>query len=369
MKLLDKYILKNFIQNFLFGIFCFLIIFVIVDLFENLDRFIDKNVPVKIIIDYYIFFIPEILKLITPVGMLIASLFTISRFVNFSEFTAMKSAGISLFRYLMPILIFGIFITVLSIYFNGWIVPKTNTDKFIIERNYLDKNKILSNINNLNLQDASNKIITIGTVGENGNLCNNISIQIFNDSNLTQMTSRFDARQMIWDTVKKEWILKDYFKRIFSDNNLENLQFIKENRVSDIKEIIKLNVEPDIIIKKNMKPEELNLSDFKAFIENMEKSGIDVSKAKVDYYSTISFPFANLITIIFGVSVSTNRRRSGAAIQFGMAVLVSFIYLGFVKISQVFGYNGSIPPLLTAWIANIVFLIISVNNFIKFHRI
>lgn len=73
MKILDKYILRNFVINFLFGILCFVIIFIAVDLIENLDKFIDKNVPTDIIIRYYIYFIPEILKLITPMGMLLAS--------------------------------------------------------------------------------------------------------------------------------------------------------------------------------------------------------------------------------------------------------------------------------------------------------
>ncbi|MCE1166130.1 MAG: LptF/LptG family permease, partial [Bacteroidetes bacterium] len=120
--------------------------------------------------------------------------------------------------------------------------------------------------------------------------------------------------------------------------------------------------------KKQLKPEELVLSEFKEFIDNLEASGQDVSKEKVDYYSIISFPFANIITIIFGVSISSNRRKGGAALHFGVSLIVSFIYLGFVKISQVFGYNGDLNPIITAWLANILFFTVSAVNFYRLNN-
>jgi lipopolysaccharide export system permease protein len=97
----------------------------------------------------------------------------------------------------------------------------------------------------------------------------------------------------------------------------------------------------------------------------MEESGQDISKAKIDYYSKISFPFANIIVILFGISISTNRRWSGAALQFGISILIAFLYLGFIRVSQTFGYNGEMDPVLTAWLANIVFSIFAVANLIK----
>ena len=134
-------------------------------------------------------------------------------------------------------------------------------------------------------------------------------------------------------------------------------------------DLIKINLEPSQIEKKRLRPEELELSEFKIFIENLESNGQDAAKEKVDYYSIISFPFANIITIIFGVSISSNRRKGGAALHFGISLIVSFIYLGFVKISQVFGYNGDVNPILTAWSANILlFLIVSLVNFYRLNK-
>ncbi len=368
MKLIDRYILKSFIQNFLFGLLCFLVIFILVDLFENLDKFLDRKLNGNLLLIYYLYFTPEILKLITPVGMLLASLFTISRFITYSELTAMKSSGISIYRYLLPIFAFGIIITLFSIYFNGWIVPVTNSKKIDMERTYLGKDEIKYQIQNLYIQDKSNKIIGLQAYDRFTKSSNNVSIQIFNKDTISRLDFRFDAKMMQWDSVKNDWKLTDLYSRQFLPEGREKINYTKSVYVQEIKEIGNLLLTPDLILKQQIKPDELTIPEFREFIDNLKSSGLDTSKAEVDYYSKISFPFANLVTIIFGVSVSSNRRKGGAALQFGISLIVSFFYLGFVKISQVFGYNGDINPILTAWLANILFFVFSVINFIRLNR-
>lgn len=368
MKLIDKYILKSFIQNFFFGLFCFILIFILVDLFENLDKFIDKGLNITSVMQYYIYFIPDIVKLISPVGMLLASLFTISRFINFSELTAMKSAGIGIVRYLVPIMTFGIIVTGFSIYFDGWIVPKTNQLKYNFERNYLGKNSIPNIIQNIYLEDKSNRNIVINSYDKKLERCFNVSIQIFNKDTLTKLDKRFDIREMDWDSSRNEWKMMNVYKRTFSTLADEKLNYYPEVYVSQLDDLKKINIDPQQIINKQLKPEELVLSDFREFIDRLEASGQEVAKEEVDYYSIISFPFANLVTIIFGVSISSNRRKGGAALHFGVSIIVSFLYLGFVKISQVFGDNGDLNPIITAWLANVIFLAISLLNFYRLNR-
>lgn len=368
MKLLDKYILKHFVQNLLFGILCFIIIFILVDLFENLDRFIDKNLSIMKIAEYYTYFIPEILKMITPVGMLIASLFTVSRFINYSELTAMKSAGISIYRYLLPIMSFGLIITLFAVYFNGWIVPKANQLKFDFERKTLGRNLISDVTENLYIQDKINRIIIINYYNKSEKICGNTLIKVFNKDTLYKVKTRLDIQNMKWDQNKSDWVITHGYLRTFNNLDDENLILINDTLLSKLEGFDKINLEPAQIEKKRLRPEELELNEFYTFIENLELNGQDASKERVDYYSIISFPFANLITIVFGVSISSNRRKGGAALHFGISLIVSFIYLGFVKISQVFGYNGNIDPILTAWSANILFLTVSIVNFYRLNR-
>lgn len=368
MKLLDKYILRHFIVNLVFGLFCFIIIFILVDLFENMDRFIDKKLSIFQLSQYYAFFIPDILKLITPIGMLLASLFTVSRFVNYSELTAMKSAGISIYRYLLPILLFGSIITGFSIYFNGWIVPKANQQKYNFERTTLGRNLISDVTQNIYIQDKINRVIVINYYNKTEKSCGNTLIQIFNPDTLQRVIKRLDIANMKWDSEYKDWRIEKGYIRTFNYPDHESLNVIKNLNLSSISGFEKINLEPEQIEKKRLRPEELELNEFRTFIDNLEANGQDAAKEKVDYYSIISFPFASLITIIFGVSISSNNRKAGAALHFGISLIVSFIYLGFVKISQVFGYNGDVNPVLTAWSANIIFLGVSLFNFYRLNK-
>ncbi|HMQ67856.1 MAG TPA: LptF/LptG family permease [Ignavibacteria bacterium] len=365
MRILDKYILTHFIRNFLFGIFCFIIIFILVDMFENLDKFIDKGLNFSLIITYYIYFIPEILKLLIPVGMLLATLFTVSKFAKYSELTSINAAGISAIRFSVPMLIFGAIITLFTIYFNGWIVPRSNSAKFNFERQYLDKNKIAGVIQNLHVQDSENSIITISLYNEKEKSGRNSSIQIFNKNDISRLNSRFDINSMKWDSIKNDWMLLSVSQRNFDSAAVESYKFYDTLYTTDIPGIDKIYLSPVQITNKQLKPEELLLEEQKALIESLEESGQNVSKEKVDYYSKISFPFASIIIILFGLSISVSNRKSGAALQFGFSILIAFVYLGFIKVSQTLGYNGEINPILTAWLANILFLLLAIINLIR----
>ncbi len=365
MKLIDKYILWSFLRNLAFGILCFVIVFILVDLFENIDKFIDRKLSGQDIAQYYLYFIPEIVKLITPVGMLLATLFTTARFNSLSEMTAMNSAGISIYRYLLPLLLAGVVVTAGSVYFNGWIVPYSNTEKIRIERDKIGKHKTPGIIANLSIQDSSNRVLTIRNYNEVQKAGENASIQTFKDDRLSQLASRIDSRRISWDSISRSWILSDVSLRTFDSSGLKTYTSIAVMDNSGNSESPPLRVTPDKINIKQKNPDELILSDLGNLINEMRNSGQDVSRAEVDYYSKISFPFANLIVIIFGVSLSLNQRKGSAAVQFGISILITFLYLGFVKISQTFGYNGEINPILTAWLANILFLSIGIYNFLR----
>lgn len=350
---IDKYIISQFIKNLLFALLCFILIFILVDLFENLDKFIDNKLSLPFVVQYYFYFIPEIVKLITPISVLLATLFTAGRLANLNEIIAIKNAGISLLRFMMPFMITGVIVTGISLYFNNWIVPGANKHKFFIERNYLGKNLPTTGLNRLYFQDKKNCMVLIDQFRDVELTANNVSILIYNPDTLTQLQARIDCQQMKWEN--ENWILNKVTERIFSNGN-EELKYHENLDGSNIPGTGRLNLKPEQIVKKQLKPDELDYGELSKFIETQSKGGQNIDKLLVDFYSKLSFPFSSLIVIIFGLSISTGtRKRKGLALQFAISIMVSFIYLGFVKISQTFGYNGEMNPILTAWMANIVF--------------
>src|ERR1043166_6507089 len=140
MTIIDRYVLRQFIVTAIFALFAFIIIFVVVDMMENLDDFLDRSASIGIIVTYYLYFIPEIVKLLIPVAMLLSALFTTGRLSTYNELTALKSSGFSLYRFMAPLLVFALLVSAASIYFNGWIVPYAKKKKLAIGGDFLKKN-------------------------------------------------------------------------------------------------------------------------------------------------------------------------------------------------------------------------------------
>jgi lipopolysaccharide export system permease protein len=139
-------------------------------------------------------------------------------------------------------------------------------------------------------------------------------------------------------------------------------------RMLDRYTIDTLHFVPADIIKKEEKPDEMNYFELKKFIERQKQTGNEIARWQVDFYSKVSFPFATFIVVLFGVPFSFGKRRGGLAVQFGISVAVCFIYLIFMKTSQVFGYNGDLQPLLTAWLANLIFLFGGIANILRVQK-
>jgi len=366
MTILDRYIVRQFALTFLFALFAFLLIFLVVDLMEKLDDFVDAGVGAPVVMSYYMYFMPEIIRLMIPVAMLMAALFVTGRMASQNELAAMKSSGVSLARTLVPFLLVALLVSLASIYFNGWVVPYANQSKFAIERRYLDKHIDAAGRFDIFFQEGRTRIVSLGYYYDDARSAARVSIQEFADTNLTVMVRRYDARQMKWveadDTLRwrgsPEWVLLNGTVREFWGTS-EVLTAFTELPMG------RLSLTPEDIEKKQRKPDEMPLEELGEFIKNQERAGQDVSRWLVDYHAKIAFPLASVIVVLFGVPFSSNKRRGGVALQFGISVAITFTYLIFSKTSQVFGYNGDLDPFLTAWLANLLFLAAGLVNLIR----
>ena len=357
MKIIDRYIIKQFLQTTLFGLLAFVMIFVVVDMMENLDDFIDQQVPNIMIVQYYLVFIPEIMKLMLPVSVLFASLFTTGKMSNQNELTAIKAGGVSLYRFMAPVLIVTFLLSLAAIYFGGYLVPLANKHKTKLEINYLKRGSTYIG-SNLFFQDSRTRIISINYFNEELNQAMRVSIQDFDPGDMTKLLVRQDAVRMEFDTVKKKWVMFEVTKREF-------LEFREKITTFHRLEMTDLHFSPKDLLVKQQKPEEMNLTELKYAIKDQANSGNDPTALQIEYHSRYAFAMTGLIVVLFGLPFSTNKGRGGLAVQVGINILITFIYLVLLKIVQAFGKNGALDPLLTAWFVNILFIVGAVINIFR----
>jgi lipopolysaccharide export system permease protein len=360
MKILDKYLVKQFLQTIFFGLIAFTLIFVVIDMMENLDDFIDQSVPATIIFHYYLVFAPEIIRLITPVSVLFAALFIAGKSSSLSELTAIKASGISMYRFMLPFLITSFVISMLSVYFAGYVVPMANKIKTNLEMTYL-KRGINYAGTNLFFQDSKSRIVNISFFDNLSNQAVRVSLQEFEPDNPTKMVSRIDATRMTCDTTSKNWTARNGVKRIFLENGEQTSYF-------DTLRLRYLGFTPKELDSKQQKIEEMNFEELKKYIKTQQQAGNDPTDTLIEYYSRYSFSMASFIIVFFGLPISANKRKGGVAVHVGINILVTFIYLVFMKISQAFGKNDAMNPILTAWLANLIFLAAAIYNLPKMRQ-
>ena len=165
MKKLDIYIIRQFLVTLSMTLFGFLCVILIVDLIENLDRFIDNSIPARITIKYYIYAIPWFINIGLPMAMLISTVFSIGLIAKRNELSAMKSSGISLYRIAIPITIIGLIVSFISFELENTWVTKGNEVRFNIEREYMKRRsrvKAYKELRNVFLQKQEKTHISIG---------------------------------------------------------------------------------------------------------------------------------------------------------------------------------------------------------------
>lgn len=357
MMLIDKYLIKQFLLSMIFALITFLAIFIIVDLMEHIDEFIDYDVPLLIILKYYLSFLPQMIRYMTPISVLLAALFVTGKLSDLNEVTALKASGMSLYRYMAPFIVTAIIISLFSIYFGGYVSPMANKVKVSIERNYMDWGTIRSG-SNIFFQDSKTRIVTIASYNVISEQANIVSIQDFNQNNFSQMISRIDAKKMKYDSSSASWSLMNGVQRHFTDFSEKSTKF-DEIKIDD------LNFSPKDIIKKQIKNEEMTLTELAELAEEQLLAGTSPKRVQIEFHSRIAFAFASIITVLFGLPLSTNKRKGGLALQFGINLIITFAYLVFMSISQAFGKNGVMSPILTGWFANIVFFCAAILNIIR----
>lgn len=356
MRILVKYIVKNFLGTLIFALIAFTAIYIVIDVVGFMDKFIDRNVGFFIVAKYYVFYLPYIIILTLPVATLLASLFSVGQLSRYNELIAMQASGLSLYRILSPLLVLGIVISLVAAYAGERFVPYTNQEKQQIYQAHVDKVKrrnIEAQTRDINLQIDENRWLLIGFFDTEVGTAFKVSIQSYQQN---QLVKRIDAAKMIWEN--NHWRLVDGYTREFS-NNKETARAFNELELRD------LYFKPEDIAKIQKKAEEMSYWELKNFIKEIRRTGGNPDRWLVDLYLKIAFPFANLVIILFGAPLASRKTRSGTALSFGISLFICFLYFGIIKVGQSLGHNGTLPPLFAAWMGNLFFGIGAVYILVK----
>ncbi|KAA3608817.1 MAG: LPS export ABC transporter permease LptG [Calditrichaeota bacterium] len=346
MKKLHQYLLKKFIVNLFVAISGWIIIFIIINMIEKLSVFIDNDASLQQFFLFYVYFIPYIISLTLPIAMLLAALFAVSNLAQHNEIVAQLSSGISLYKILTPLFITAFFISILAGIFNEYVVPVANQNRaelmsYEIKDNPRNRGKFR---NNIYLQDSDSRKMYVKYYNGKKNVATEVSLQTFSGSVLVE---RIDAKKMSW--IDSSWVLTDASLRRFS-NDQEQIFKMADTTISDSR------IKPKNLMRFKKKPEEMSYAELNTFIKELKEIGANPRKWLVERHLKIALPFANFIVVLIGAPFASRKRRGGTGLSFGLSLLISFSFFIIIRFGQVLGHQGTLEPLLAAWLGNLIFL-------------
>jgi len=354
LKIIDVYIIRKFLGTFFLAITLIIAIAVVFDISEKIDDFIENGASLKkVVLEYYLNFIPYFAVLFSSLFTFIAVIYFTSRMAYNTEIIAILNSGMSFTRLLRPYLISSVIIAIIAFILNDQVIPKSNKVKLQFEEQYIHKRPMRFRTKDFHRQIEPGIYVYLENYSTISKVGYNFSLEKFEGNKLV---SKLIADQIRWDTAVNKWSLRRYYQR--------DIDGMKETITSGRKKDTTINIRPEDFSRRLNVVETMNLKDLDEFIKQQKMQGeTNVKAFQIERHKRISFPFSTIILTLIGVAVSSRKVRGGIGIQIAIGVIISFSYILFMQFSSQFAIGGLLPVQVAVWLPNLMFVIIAILLF------
>jgi lipopolysaccharide export system permease protein len=345
MKILDRYVIKELLDPFIFGVTAFtLILSASMVMFELVRAVVIMGMPLHIAGQLFIFKLPSVVVYIFPMAMLLASILAFARFSSDKEIIAFRAGGVSLYRIMVPVLAMGLAVSFLTLAFYEIVVPEANhaSKKLLIETKIEKAPQIRENVFIPELERGQLKRIFYARKSS-GNTMTGVIIQEFDDGHLSQL---INARTAEWNTDR--WIFRNGTTYFLSDEGeYRHLIRFEEQHI-----VLKLT--PADLEEGSKNPEDMNFNALRNYIDLKKKMGENVADLSIQLNLKLAIPFACFVFTLLGAPLGLNPTRKSSSIGLGISVIIIFVYYVLMFSAMAAGQMELISPFLAAWLPNVI---------------
>jgi lipopolysaccharide export system permease protein len=379
MRILDRYLLKEFLTPLALSLLSFSLLFVVFDLFYRMGRFVNAAVPPLSIPLYYFHYLfafnanTSLMVAIFPISLLLAALYCASTMIRHNEFVAMMASGISFTRILMPFAAVGLGASFLAWGLQEGQADRSNRWMRNYERTVMKKEPALPAIENfLYLNAAKQRLWQIPLL----NPTNTFSL-----GKVKVIQMRPDRSETVYITGSAYWADGTWWLRspqIEHKNPDGALVGEPETHPKQALEMRDWDETPhDFVIEhetsaesaggRNTSPwQYLSSGDIRTYLDNhpdfpnKKRAGIET-----DYYARFSTPFTCLIVALLGVPTGLKTGRANPMTRILLSFILFFLFYVCLQVSLYFGKMQWLPPMVAAWLPNVLFSALGVRMILK----
>lgn len=347
IKILDRYIVKELIDPFLFGLTSFtLILSASMVMFELVRAVVMHGMPLIVAAQIFLFRLPGIMVYIFPMATLLAALLGFSRLSHDSEVIALKASGVGLYRIMLPVIFFGLIISLTTMAFYEVVVPEANqaAKNLLVTTSVTNPPKLQKNVFVPEFEHGNLKRIFYAREMQ-GEIMKGVIVQEFSDGQLRQIVN---AAQGQWQPASSQWIFRNGLIYLIADTGEYKHVIHFEEEQSTIK------YSPADFFIGEKKPEEMNIAELRSYIALKERMGEEMTDSKIQLNLKIALPFACLVFVLLGAPLGLSPRRSSSSVGLGISILLVFGYYVVMFFSMAMGQLGYISPVVAAWVPNLI---------------
>lgn len=345
MKLLDRYVSRQFIATFTMLVLGLPMLFIVTDLTDQLDNHLARGIAVGAVALSYAYYLPQFIFWSLPIAALVATVFTIGNMTRHQEIAAAKAGGVSFYRLIVPVVVLAAILSVAAVAI-GELVPTTNRMRAEVLGEQQRRASPLRT--NFVFQTEGGRVLSVRRLDADQRKMMNVVLERRGTDEHPGIHQT--ARQATW-SPGDGWVFSNGYLRVLGEEGGE-LSFAYEKLV-----LPDFHETPADLLAEPKDPEEMQYRELERFVQSVERSGGDARELRVEQAQKISLPLAIFVIVLFGAPLSTSSRRGGTAYGIGISLLTTMIYLMLFKVGQAVGSSGAVSPLVAAWTPNALFLV------------
>ncbi len=350
--LIDDYVLRDFFIYLGMILSTFLVLVLVFTLFELLGDILRNQVPPTVVAEYLLNVTPYLLYNVAPLVMLLAVLVTFGLMQRSNEITAIKATGISIYRIVTPVVVAAAMLAVGLFLADQFYLPHTN------KRQEALHNQIKGKPAQTYLRPDRKWIF-----GQNSDI---YYYQFFDPDrdqfgNLTvfqldrasfSVTRRIHAERAHWEEQLNRWVYERGWDRAL------NVSAIANYRAFEVATFPELPETPSYFKKEVKQFTEMNYEELRRYIRDLQQSGFDVVRLRVELHKKLSYPLITLIMALLAIPFSVSTGKRGAIGGVAVAVGIAVFYTVMSRLFEAMGDSSQLPPALAAWSPDLIFILV-----------
>lgn len=365
LKIIDRYIVRKYLGTFVFMLVLLSIVVLVIDVQQKIPRIenataIDAKLNLTyFLVHFYPFWIVNLVMTFLSILVFISVIYFTSRMANNTEIVAIISSGASFHRFARPYLLTSLFIAVISLGINHFVLPWANIQKNQLEAytyNATNKEKVLGTAP-VSAQLSKTEYIFINSWNKREKRGSGFVYQKFDKNR--KMVYELKASDASWDKDKKVFVLNSYTEKTINKDDTEKLSNgfdLKKSFGHDPEELF-----PNELLGQNKTTPEL----LKFIQRETEKGNSNLNAHLNELYQRTSMPVSIVILTFLALSLSSQKKRGGLGINLAVGISLAFVFVFSFEALKVVSENKSMPPMLAMWFPNIVFSPLALYLYLK----